>query len=76
MAKFCRPPSLAILAQNCDFTRSEIQNFLGDMPQTPVVGVHSTLFFTLRRATAVPQPPYPKTSSYAAAGVVAQNYLI
>ncbi len=70
MAKFCRPPSLAILPQNCirnDFTRPEIQNFLGDMPPDHRCGrALRAFFFTLRRATAAPQPPCPKTSSYAA----------
>ncbi len=70
MAKFCRPPSLGILVQNCirnDFTGPEIQNFLGDMPPDlvshairypdPLVGVHSVLFFYVAQGHCCPPAP-------------------
>ncbi len=38
------------------------------------MGVHSALFFTLRRATAVPQPPYPKKRQYVRMRILCNSF--
>ncbi len=72
MAKFFSSPSLAILDKNCSrngFRRPEILNFLGGMPQTPPLWACIVRFSIWCTGPLLlsSQPPYPKTSSYAAA---------